>query len=89
MDEIQVRIERLERRDGWLWPAAILWMPLLVPVALPFPTLWKQEHPFFPSRLQQAVLGLLGLVLPFTYAVHRDELRVSWQGRLPRVQAAI
>lgn len=83
MQDIQVRLRRLERQDWWLWSAAIVVMLLLTLaiLSLSLPALWKEEHPLFHSRLLHAVLGLLGLVLLFSgYAIYQQ----MWLKRLRR-----
>lgn len=68
MQELQERLRLLERRDWWLWSAAIAVMLLLALalLALSLPAVLGEEHPFFQSRLEQATLGLLALVLVFS-----------------------
>ncbi len=75
LQEIQASLEKLERRDWWLWSLAIVVMLLLTVavVSLTFPGLLKIEDPFFQYSLNQAVRGLVGLVLLFnTYTVYQQ-----------------
>ncbi|MBI3668847.1 MAG: GGDEF domain-containing protein [Acidobacteria bacterium] len=75
MQEIQASLEKLERRDWWLWSLAIVVMLLLTlaVASLTFPGLLKIEDPFFQYGLNQAVRGLVGLVLLFnTYTVYQQ-----------------
>src|SRR5712692_10794326 len=75
LQEIQARLRKLERRDWWLWILAIVVMLLLTlaVVSFSFPALVKVEDPFFQFSLNQAVRGLVGLVLIFnTYTVYQQ-----------------
>lgn len=75
LEEIQASLEKLERRDWWLWAVAIVVMLLLTlaVVSLSFPELMKTEDPFFAFSLNQAVRGLVGLVLLFnTYSIYQQ-----------------
>lgn len=75
LQEIQASLEKLERRDWWLWSLAIVVMLLLTlaVASLTFPGLLKIEDPFFQYSLNQAVRGLVGLVLLFnTYTVYQQ-----------------
>ena len=73
--EIQASLRKLERRDWWLWVLAIVVMLLLTlaVISLSFPGLLKFEDPFFQFSLNQAVRGLVGLVLLFnTYTIYQQ-----------------
>jgi diguanylate cyclase (GGDEF)-like protein len=75
MEEIQVQLKKLERRDWWLWIVAIVVMLLLTlaVVSLSFPGLMKTEDPIFQFSLNEAVRGLVGLVLLFnTYSIYQQ-----------------
>jgi diguanylate cyclase (GGDEF)-like protein len=75
LEEIQASLKKLERRDWWLWAVAIVVMLLLTlaVVSLSFPELMKTEDPFFAFSLNQAVRGLVGLVLLFnTYSIYQQ-----------------
>ncbi len=71
MLEIQGRLRQLEQRDLWLWGAAIVVMLLLILAVVSFslPALAQEESPFSVYHLDQAVQGLLGLVLLFSIHV--------------------
>ncbi len=75
LQEIRASIRKLERRDWWLWVLAIVVMMLLTlaVVSLSFPGLLRIEDPFFQFSLNQAVRGLVGLVLLFnTYTIYQQ-----------------
>ncbi len=75
LEEIQASLKKLERRDWWLWAIAIVVMLLLTlaVVSLSFPGLMKTEDPIFQFSLNEAVRGLVGLVLLFnTYSVYQQ-----------------
>jgi len=75
MQEIQASLRKLERRDWWLWSLAIVVMLLLTVavVSLSFPDLMKFQDPYFQFSLNQAVRGLVGLVLLFnTYTIYQQ-----------------
>lgn len=75
LEEIQAELDRLERRDWWLWITAIIVMSLLTVavVSMSFPNLLKVDDPFFQFSLNQAIHGLVGLVLLFnTYSVYQQ-----------------
>jgi diguanylate cyclase (GGDEF)-like protein len=75
LEEIQASLKKLERRDWWLWAVAIIVMLLLTlaVVSLSFPGLLKTEDPIFQFSLNEAVRGLVGLVLLFnTYSIYQQ-----------------
>ncbi len=75
LQEIRASLQKLERRDWWLWVLAVVVMLLLTlaVVSLSFPNLLKVEDPFFQFSLNQAVRGLVGLVLLFnSYTVYQQ-----------------
>jgi diguanylate cyclase (GGDEF)-like protein len=75
LEEIQASLKKLERRDWWLWVVAIVVMLLLTlaVVSLSFPGLLKTEDPIFQFSLNEAVRGLVGLVLLFnTYSIYQQ-----------------
>jgi diguanylate cyclase (GGDEF)-like protein len=89
LEEIQAGLKKLERRDWWLWAMAIIVMLLLTVavVSLSFPELLRVEDPFFQFSLNQAVRGLVGLVLLFnTYTIYQQvmikRLRRQLSGQL-------
>jgi len=72
---MQVELQKLERRDWWLWGMAIIVMLLLTfaVFAMSFPGLIKIEDPFFQASVNRAVRGLAGLVLIFNaYTVYQQ-----------------
>lgn len=73
--ELQAKLERLERRDWWLWSTAVIVMLLLTfaVFTMSFPGLVKVEDPFFEASLNRAVRGLIGLVLIFNaYTIYQQ-----------------
>ncbi len=77
LQEIQASLQKLERRDWWLWVLAMVVMLLLTlaVVSLSFPGLLKFEDPFFQFSLNQSVRGLVGLVLLFnTYTIYQQTM---------------
>ena len=77
LQDIRASLRRLERRDWWLWWAAVVVMLLLTVavVSLSIPALLKEQDSFSQFHLQQAVRGLVGLVLLFnTYTIYQQIL---------------
>jgi diguanylate cyclase (GGDEF)-like protein len=77
MQKIQTALRRLERHDWWLWWAAVVVMLLLTVavVSLTLPVLVEDRTHFFQFNLEQAVRGLVGLVLLFnTYTIYQQVL---------------
>ncbi|HUK31448.1 MAG TPA: GGDEF domain-containing protein, partial [Candidatus Acidoferrum sp.] len=75
LTEIQTSLKKLERRDWWLWVMAVIVMLLLTAavVSMSFPELLKTDDAFFRFSLNQAVRGLVGLVLLFnTYTIYQQ-----------------
>lgn len=76
MQEIHLRLRRLERRDWWMWWAAVTVMLLLTVgvVSLSFPTLLQADSSF-QLHMSLAVRGLVGLVLLFNiYTIYQQVL---------------
>jgi diguanylate cyclase (GGDEF)-like protein len=74
---LQSVVERVERRDWWLWLVAIVIMLLqtLAVIALALPVLVSSSDRAFQSDLNVAVRALAGLVLLFTvYTVYQQVL---------------
>jgi diguanylate cyclase (GGDEF)-like protein len=74
VEAIRENLRKLERRDWWLWFAAIVVMLLLTAavVSLSFPRLFSDD-PFFQYSLDQSVRGLVGLVLLLnTYSIYQQ-----------------
>jgi diguanylate cyclase (GGDEF)-like protein len=77
MLEIQTTLKNLERRDWWLWWGAVVVMLLLTlaVVALAVPTLFRDQDSFFQFNMNQAVRGLVALVLLFNvYTIYQQIL---------------
>jgi diguanylate cyclase len=75
LGEIQAQLEKLEKRDWWLWSLAVIVMLLLTfaVFSMSFPGLIKVDDPFFQSGLDRAVRGLAGLVLIFNaYTIYQQ-----------------
>ena len=68
-------MQKLERRDWWLWSMAVIVMLLLTfaVFSMSFPGLVKVDDPFFEASLNRAVRGLIGLVLIFNaYTIYQQ-----------------
>lgn len=65
--ELQKRLDKLERREWFLWWAVVVVMLLLTTavVSLSFPELLRDANPFAQLHLSQSVRALVGLVLIF------------------------
>jgi diguanylate cyclase (GGDEF)-like protein len=77
MEDIQRSLRRLERRDWWLWLCAVLVMLALTAavVSFSFPILMRDSDWFFRFHINQAVSGLVGLVLLFNiYTIYQQVL---------------
>jgi diguanylate cyclase (GGDEF)-like protein len=75
LGKLQSELEKLERRDWWLWSLAVVVMLLLTVavVSMSFPTLLKVDDPFFQYSLNRAIKGLVGLVLIFNgYTIYQQ-----------------
>jgi len=75
LEKVQADLAKLERRDWWLWAMAMIVMLLLTAAvgSLSFPELFKFDDPYFQFSLNQAVRGLVGLVLLFnTYTIYQQ-----------------
>src|SRR5258708_7009536 len=75
LPELQAKLQRLERRDWWLWSMAVIVMLLLTfaVFSMSFPGFLKVEDPFFQASLNRAVRGLIGLVLIFNaYTIYQQ-----------------
>jgi diguanylate cyclase (GGDEF)-like protein len=85
MQRIRRSLERLERRDWWLWSAAVVVMLLLTVavVSMSLPALMADPYSFFQFHLEQAVRGLVGLVLIFNlYTIYQQILIKRLRGQL-------
>lgn len=92
--EIQKELQKLEKRDWWLWSMAVVVMLLLTfaVFSMTFPGLVKVDDPFFESSLERAVRGLIGLVLIFNaYTIYQQvmvkRLRRQFSAKLSEMQA--
>jgi diguanylate cyclase (GGDEF)-like protein len=75
MAEYRLKLKKLQRRDWILWWASVTVTLLLVlaVVSLSLPVLFHNEDSFFQFNLNQAVRGLVGLVLLFnSYAIYQQ-----------------
>jgi diguanylate cyclase (GGDEF)-like protein len=73
--EMQAKLQKLERRDWWLWSMAVVVMLLLTfaVFTMTFPGVIKVDDPFFETSLNRAVRGLIGLVLIFnSYTIYQQ-----------------
>jgi diguanylate cyclase (GGDEF)-like protein len=85
MQRIRESLARLERRDWWLWSAAVVVMLLLTVavVTMSLPALMSDPYSFFQFHLEQAVRGLVGLVLLFNlYTIYQQVLIKRLRGQL-------
>ena len=75
LQEMQEELQKLERRDWWLWSMAVIVMLLLTfaVFTMTFPGLIKVDDPFFDASMNRAVRGLIGLVLIFNaYTIYQQ-----------------
>ena len=75
LEILQAELQRIERRDWWLWVVAICVMLLLTAAVLSmnFPGLIAPGDSIFQQSLDQAVRGLVGLVLLFNlYSIYQQ-----------------
>jgi diguanylate cyclase (GGDEF)-like protein len=75
IEEIRASLRKLERRDWWLWVTALVVMLLLTftVVSMTFPGLIKVQDPVFEYSLNQAVRGIVLLVLVFNaYTIYQQ-----------------
>ena len=75
LPELQSKLQKLERRDWWLWSMAVIVMLLLTfaVFTMSFPGLVKVDDPLFQASLNRAVRGLIGLVLIFNaYTIYQQ-----------------
>lgn len=77
--DIQLTMRRMDRREWWLWSYAItITMLLLVAIAsFAFPALLSGIDTDYSIFLNQAVRGLVGLVLIFNVYVIYQQLQIS------------
>jgi len=75
MQDLQLKLQHLERRDWWLWWTAVVVMLLLTltVLSLSLPELWREQNLLFQINLDLGVRGLTGLVLLFnTYVIYQQ-----------------
>jgi diguanylate cyclase (GGDEF)-like protein len=75
LEMLQANLHRLERRDWWLWIAAMCVMLLLTSAvfSMNFPGLIEPSDSIFQQSLDQSVRGLAGLVLLFNlYSIYQQ-----------------
>lgn len=78
-NDIQVTMRRIDRREWWLWSYAMMvTMLLLVAVAsFAFPALLSGADRFYSFFVNQAVRGLVGLVLIFNVYLIYQQLQIT------------
>lgn len=77
MQTVQNNLRRLERRDWWLWCAAVVVMLVLTMgiISLSIPGVVKDSDRYFQFNLNLAVRGLVALVLLFNiYTLYQQVL---------------
>jgi diguanylate cyclase (GGDEF)-like protein len=77
VEQVTEILRRLERRDWWLWSTAIIVSLLLTTavVSTSLPAIRTDTDDFFRFNLDQAVRGLVGIVLLFNvYVVYQQVL---------------
>src|SRR5574341_610025 len=92
LEKVQADLAKLERREWWLWAMAMVVMLLLTAAvgSLSFPELFKFDDPFFQFSLNQAVRGLVGLVLLFnTYTFYQHMTMKKLRRHLSQQLAAM
>jgi diguanylate cyclase (GGDEF)-like protein len=77
--DMQLTMRRMDRREWWLWSYAIIvTLLLLVAVAsFAFPALLSGADGYYSFFLNQAVRGLVGLVLIFNVYVIYQQLQIT------------
>jgi diguanylate cyclase (GGDEF)-like protein len=78
-NDIQMSMRRIDRREWWLWSYAMMvTMLLLVAVAsFAFPALLSGADKFYSFFVNQAVRGLVGLVLIFNVYLIYQQLQIT------------
>lgn len=78
-NEIQLTMRRMDRRQWWLWSYAIIvTLLLLVAVAsFAFPALLADADTYYSFFLNQALRGLVGMVLIFNVYVIYQQLQIT------------
>jgi diguanylate cyclase (GGDEF)-like protein len=77
--DIQLTMRRMDQREWWLWSYAIMvTLLLLIGIAsFAFPMLLSTADTFYSFFLNQAVRGLVGLVLIFNVYVIYQQLQIT------------
>jgi diguanylate cyclase (GGDEF)-like protein len=77
--DIQITMRRMDRREWWLWSYAIMVTMLLLTgiASFVFPALLSGADSFYSFFLNQAVRGLVGLVLIFNVYVIYQQLQIT------------
>lgn len=77
--DIQLTMRRMDRREWWLWSYAIMVTLLLLTAiaSFVFPALLSNADTFYSFFLNQAVRGLVGLVLIFNVYVIYQQLQIT------------
>ena len=92
LEAVQARLRQIERRDWWLWATAIAVMLLLGTAVIIFsaPALSDGENPVSQYRLEQAIQGLVGLVLLFSlHIIYQQTVVKRLRRRLSRQMQVI
>jgi len=77
--DIQLTMRRMDRREWWLWSYAIMVTLLLLTAvaSFAFPALLSSADTYYSFFLNQAVRGLVGMVLIFNVYVIYQQLEIS------------
>jgi diguanylate cyclase (GGDEF)-like protein len=77
--DIQLTMRRMDQREWWLWSYAIMVTLLLLTgiASFVFPALLSNSDAFYSFFLNQAVRGLVGLVLIFNVYVIYQQLQIT------------
>ena len=77
--DIQLTMHRMDRREWWLWSYAIMVTLLLLTAvaSFAFPALLSSADTYYSFFLNQAVRGLVGMVLIFNVYVIYQQLQIS------------
>jgi len=78
-EQITEVLRRLERRDWWLWTTAVIVSLLLMiaVVSVSIPLMMSENDNFFRFNLDQAVRGLVGLVLLFNIHTIYQQVQIK------------
>jgi diguanylate cyclase (GGDEF)-like protein len=79
LEDIQASLQRLERRDWWLWAYAVLVMVLLTAglATFSFPNLFQGRDFQYEFNLGLALRGLFGLVLVFSVYIIYQQIQIG------------